>query len=123
LLSLLGARSGFLNHKSSAADLIYDKTGLADPDPIARIGPLDMLENVPVNRLWPFVAPLLDHPVRDVRIRTASLLAPVPTASQPKSDREREAFNTAAMEFVASQRANAERPEARTMLANYTVYS
>jgi tetratricopeptide (TPR) repeat protein len=93
------------------------RAGLADPDPMVRIGALDMLENVPVNRLWPFVAPLLADPVRGVRIRAASLLAAVPTASQPKSDRE--AFDAAAREFVASQRANAERPEARTMLANF----
>ena len=64
-----------------------------------------------------FVSPLLADPVRGVRIRAASLLAAVPTASQPKSDRER--FNSAAREFVAAQRANAERPEARTTLANF----
>ena len=93
------------------------RAGLADPDPMVRIGALDMLENVPADQVWPFVSPLLADPVRGVRIRAASLLAAVPTASQPKSDRE--PFNAAAREFVAAQRANAERPEARTTLANF----
>ena len=93
------------------------RTGLADPDPMVRIGALDMLENIPADQLWPIVSPLLADPVRGVRIRAAALLAPVPTGSQPKPDRER--FDSAASEFVAAQRANAERPEARTTLANF----
>ena len=53
-------------------------------------------------------------PVRGVRIRAASLLAAVPAASQPPADRER--FERAAAEFVAAQRLNADRPEARATL-------
>jgi Flp pilus assembly protein TadD len=52
-----------------------------------------------------------------VRIRAASLLAAVPTASQPPADRER--FERAAEEFVAAQSLNADRPEARTTLGNF----
>jgi tetratricopeptide (TPR) repeat protein len=54
---------------------------------------------------------------RGVRIRAASLLAAVPSASQLPSDRER--FERAAAEFIAAQRLNADRPEARTTLGNF----
>jgi hypothetical protein len=64
------------------------QAALKDPDPMVRIGALDMLANVPPGRLWTFVAPLLSDPIRGVRIRAVSLLAPVPTASQPPGDRE-----------------------------------
>ena len=52
-----------------------------------------------------------------VRIRAVSLLAAVPVASQPQPDRTR--FEQVAAEFIAAQRTNAERPEARTTLANF----
>jgi Flp pilus assembly protein TadD len=93
------------------------RKGLADPDPMVRLGALDMLEGVPPDRLWPLLSPLLSDPVRGVRIRTASLLAPVPTANQPAADRER--FAHAADEFIAAQHFNADRPEARTALGAF----
>ena len=51
------------------------REGLLDPDPMVRIGTLDMLENVPASQIWPLVSPLLTDPSRGVRIRAASLLA------------------------------------------------
>ncbi len=93
------------------------RIGLTDPDPMVRIGALDMLENLPASRTWPWASPLLADPVRGVRIRAASLLASVPTASQPQEDRP--SFELAASEFIAAQRANADRPEARTALGNF----
>jgi hypothetical protein len=90
---------------------------MADPDPMVRISALDMLDNVPPAQIWPLVAPLLSDPSRGVRIRAASLLAGVPTASQPVTDRER--FERAAAEFVAAQRLNADRPEARSTLGSF----
>lgn len=102
---------------ASSESIAAARKGLADPDPIVRIGALDMLSNVPAARAWPLVSPLLSDPVRGIRIRAVSLLAAVPAASQPQADRAR--FDAAASEFVAAQRANAERPEARTTLANF----
>ena len=75
---------------------------------MVRIGALDMLDGAPVNQLWPLVSPLLSDSNRGVRIRAASLLAAVPTASQPPADREK--FERAAAEFIAAQRLNADRP-------------
>jgi hypothetical protein len=46
-----------------------------------------------------------------------SVLAAVPTANQPVPDRA--AFERAAAEFVAAQRLNADRPEARSTLGNF----
>jgi predicted CXXCH cytochrome family protein len=93
------------------------QAALKDPDPMVRIGALDMLANVPPAQLWTLVAPLLTDPIRGVRIRTVSLLAPVPTASQPAADRE--PFEHAAAELVASHRLNADRPESRSALGSF----
>ncbi len=101
----------------SAANIDLARKGLTDPDPMVRLGALEMLSNAPAERLWPLVSSLLSDPVRGVRVRTASLLAPVATANQPPADRER--FAQAADEFIAAQRLNADRPEARTTLANF----
>ncbi len=76
-----------------------------------------MLEHLPPDGVWSLASPLLSDPVRGVRIRAVSLLAAVPAATQPQPDRAR--FEQAAEEFVAAQRSNAERPEARTTLANF----
>jgi predicted CXXCH cytochrome family protein len=93
------------------------RTALADPDPLVRIGALDALEGVPAAQRWPLASPLLADPNRGVRIRAAALLAAVPTTSQPAADRER--FERAAAEFIAAQRLNADRPEARAALGNF----
>jgi predicted CXXCH cytochrome family protein len=93
------------------------RAGLADPDPLIRIGALDMLGGVSADQLWPVVAPLLSDASRGVRLRAAELLAAVPTASQPPADRAR--FTHAAAEFIAAQRLNADRPEARSALGNF----
>ncbi len=93
------------------------REGLLDPDPMVRIGALDMLENVPANQIWALVAPRLSDSNRGVRIRAASLLAVVPTASQPPADRER--FEHAAEEYINAQRFNADRPEARSALGSF----
>jgi Flp pilus assembly protein TadD len=52
-----------------------------------------------------------------VRIRAVELVADVPTARVPPADRE--PFERAVAEFIASQRLNADRPEARTTLGNF----
>jgi predicted CXXCH cytochrome family protein len=93
------------------------RQALSDPDPMVRIGALDMLENVPAAQIWPVVSPLLSDPSRGVRIRAVSLLAAVPTAGQPAADRER--FERVAAELVAAQRLNADRPEARSALGSF----
>ena len=114
------ARAGALaelGSPASAASLDLARTSLSDPDPMVRIGALDMLEGAPAAQLWPMASPLLSDPIRGVRIRAASLLAAIPASRQPAADRE--AFERAAAEFVAAQRLNADRPEARSALGSF----
>jgi Flp pilus assembly protein TadD len=103
--------------RAPPANIALARTGLSDPDPMVRIAALDVLETIPPAQSWPLAAPLLSDSVRGVRIRAASLLAGIPTANQPAADRER--FEHAAGEFIAAQRLNADRPEARTTLGSF----
>ncbi|MFN7881972.1 MAG: multiheme c-type cytochrome [bacterium] len=93
------------------------RAALADPDPMVRLGALDMLDRGPPDRVWPLASPLLRDPVLSVRIRAAQLLASVPTAQQPANDRR--FFDAAAREYIAAQRLNADRPEARSSLGSF----
>jgi len=106
-----------LGSRVASSNIDLARNGIRDPDPMVRIAALDMLEGVPATQIWPLVSPLLSDPSRGVRIRAALLLAVVPTASQPAADRER--FERAAVEFVASHRLNADRPESRSALGNF----
>ena len=106
-----------LGPRLSPSNINLARTGLSDPDPMVRIGALDMLESIPAAQLWPLLSPLLSDSSRGVRIRAAALLAAVPTSSQPAADHER--FERAAAEFVAAQRLNADRPQARSTLGNF----
>ena len=106
-----------LHSRVSPANIELARKSLADVDPVVRIAALEMLDGLPGDRIWPLVSPLLSDPSRGVRIRAASVLAVVPVANQPAPDRE--AFERAAAEFIAAQRFNADRPEARSMLGNF----
>ena len=101
----------------SPANVNLAQAGLSDPDPMVRIGALDMLEGLPANQVWPLASALLSDPSRGVRVRAASLLAVVPTANQPVADREQ--FERAAAEFIAAQLFNADRPESRAALGSF----
>jgi predicted CXXCH cytochrome family protein len=114
------ARAGALTELSShvsPTNINLARTSVSDPDPMVRIGALDMLEGVPVVQAWPLGSPLLTDSNRGVRIRAAALLAAVPTARLSPADRE--SFERACDEFIAAQRLNADRPEARSALGNF----
>ena len=115
------ARASALTELSSraapATAINVARGALSNPDPMVRIRALDMLEGIPPAQVWPMASPLLSDSSRGVRIRAASLLAAIPTARQPPADRER--FERAAAEFVAAQRLNADRPEARSALGTF----
>jgi len=98
-------------------DIELAKRSLGDVDPTVRIGALDMLEGLPAGQLFPVAGQALTDPIRGVRIRAAELLASVSSTSLSKPDRD--AFASAAAEFVRAQRLNADRPEARTALGNF----
>jgi tetratricopeptide (TPR) repeat protein len=102
---------------ASSLNLDAARPALSDPDPMVRLGALDMVESVPLEQLWPLVSPLLSDPVRGVRIRAVALLATVRARDLAPTDRER--FEHAAAELVAAQRLNADRPEARSALGDF----
>jgi Flp pilus assembly protein TadD len=101
----------------SSATIELAREALSDPDPMVRIGALDMLANAPAAEIWPLASPLLSDQSRGVRVRAASLLAAVPTANQPAADRG--SFERAAAEFIDAQRFNADRPESRAALGTF----
>ena len=103
--------------RATPATLNLARTAITDPDPIMRIGALDMLQNVPLEQRWSIASPLLSDPIRGVRIRAASALGDVPPSRLPEQDRER--FDHAADEFIAAQKFDADRPEARTTLGSF----
>lgn len=101
----------------SPSNISLAESALTDPDPMVRIGALDMLENIAGQQIWPLISPLLTDPVRGVRMRAAVLLADVPTEIQPPADRKH--FEQASAEFIAAQQLNADRPEARSALGSF----
>lgn len=108
---------GELASRVTAATPSLARNGLADLDPMVRIGALDMLESLPLEQRWSLAAPLLSDPIRGVRIRAVSLLGNVPSTRLSANDRER--FDRAAEEFVSAQKLNADRPEARSTLGAF----
>jgi predicted CXXCH cytochrome family protein len=100
-----------------AANIELSRSGLTDPDPMVRIGALDMLEAFPLTQRWPLAFPLLSDPVLGVRLRAISLVAAAPTARLSENERSR--LESAAREFIAAERLNADRPEARTRLGTF----
>lgn len=91
--------------------------GLLDADPLVRLGALRGLDSVTPDRRWALAAPLLDDPVRAVRIEAVSFLAETPT--DRLSPEARPHFERAAQEYIDAQRFNADRPEARVALGAF----
>lgn len=106
-----------LGTHASPTTLNLERTATTDPDPMVRIGALDMLQDLPLEQRWTTASPLLSDSVRGVRIRAASLLGDVPSARLSAADRER--FDRSAEDFIAAQKFNADRPEARSALGAF----
>src|SRR5262244_2727613 len=93
------------------------KQALSDADPLVRRAALTALESLPPDQRSAFGAALLSDPSRHVRIEAARVMAVVrPETLAPSA---RAAYERAAAEFVAAQRVNDDRPEARTNLGTY----
>ena len=85
-------------------------------DPLLRVSALRTLASLPADARMSLAAPLLDDPVRAVRITAASMLAVAQDLLSPTS---KSAFRLAASEYVEAQLSMAERPEAQTNLGNF----
>ncbi|HXQ64544.1 MAG TPA: tetratricopeptide repeat protein [Steroidobacteraceae bacterium] len=95
------------------------QAGLADGDALVRRAGLECLEAVPPAQRLKLAAPLLDDPVRAVRIEAARQLAAVPTDELEDALRAR--IDRGIAEYVAAERVDDDRPEARTNLG--TLYA
>jgi len=99
-----------------SASVAAIRSGLNNADALLRLGSLRALRNAPGELLVQLVSPLLTDSVRAVRIETASLLSRV-RSGLPQGSLA--AFDAAENEYIASQAAIAERPEAHSNLASF----
>jgi len=111
------ARATALTHigpylSSATADVFI--VGLTDPSPVVRIAALNLIENMPAEIRVRFAFPMLNDPIRAVRIEAARVLASLP-AGELKV--EQQALLVKGLkEYIDAQLAMAERPEAQTNL-------
>ena len=106
-----------LNAADSQRALETMAEGLRDRSPLLRLAALQSLANVPLATRVSLAAPLLADPLKTLRIEAVSLLASVP--GDQLSPEQRAAFERASAEYVASQRYNADRSEARVNLGTF----
>ena len=90
------------------------QTGVASDDPLMRMAAIDVLQELPATTSAPLAFHLLSDPVRAVRIEAALALASI--APGQLSDEQSNILNKAMQEYIDSQQAMAERPEAQTNL-------
>jgi tetratricopeptide (TPR) repeat protein len=86
----------------------------ADPDPLVRLGAVAALDAAPPDARLPALLPLVDDPVRAVRLEAARSLAAVRPDRLPSA--RRAAFERALDEYVDAQRVNADRAESHVNL-------
>jgi len=101
----------------SPAGLEALKLALGNGDPLVRRAAVTALEALPPAERPPLALTALSDPSRLVRIEAARVLAPIRPETLDQASRD--AYERAAAEFVAVQRTNDDRPEARTNLGTY----
>jgi Tfp pilus assembly protein PilF len=105
------------NAPLSQAALDTLAAGLRDPSALVRLAALQSLATAPPDARVRLTAPLLTDPLKALRIEAASVLANIP-AEQLRTE-QRAAFERASAEYVASQRYNVDRAEARVNLGTF----
>ena len=85
--------------------------GLADDNPLLRVAAVDLLQQLSPTLRARLAFPLLEDPVRGVRIEAARALADIPPGAL--ADKQRASLERAIAEYIEAQQANAERPEAQ----------
>jgi predicted CXXCH cytochrome family protein len=93
------------------------REGLVDASALVRRAALEALATLPPAERARLAAPLLDDPLRVVRMEAASAAADAPAGAL--SPVQSASFARAAAEYEAAQRMHAERPEHRTNLATF----
>jgi len=100
----------------SPASINAVRQGLRDSDPLVRLGAVQALDGADPRGRPPLLLPLLQDPIRAVRIEAARGLAPAPTAAL--SAEQRDLLNRVTQEYVAAQQTNADRPESHLNLGS-----
>ena len=103
---------------NQGADLEAIANAAHDGSPLVRLGTVEALTHASPDAQRTIGAPLLSDPIRAVRLEAAKMLAGDIDGASPQ---QRSAFEAAATEFVASQRFNADRPEARSALGTFEI--
>jgi predicted CXXCH cytochrome family protein len=98
----------------SAATIDVLPLALSDDNPVIRVAAVAELEYVPAEIRVRLAFPMLEDPVRAVRIETARVLASIPSGELPRD--QQLLLERALQETISSQQAMAERPEAQTNL-------
>jgi predicted CXXCH cytochrome family protein len=91
------------------------RAGLKDPSPLVRRASASAVEGVAPALRVELLAPLLDDPVRAVRMEAARALAE--TSLETLTPVQRAALDRGLAEYVAGERFNADRPESHVNLA------
>jgi tetratricopeptide (TPR) repeat protein len=99
----------------TAGSLPPIEAGLRDPDALVRVAAADAAAGLPPDRRPTLLGPALRDPVRAVRIAAARALAGARESLAADGQRD---FDAALAELIASERVNADRPEAHVNLAN-----
>jgi len=89
---------------------------VSSADPLLRRGAIAALRPLPPGPRLAALAPLLDDPLRSIRLDAAEALADALAGASPA---ERQAFERAAADFEATHRYNADRAESRAALGNF----
>ena len=100
---------------TTAGDVVG--AGARDANSLVRLAALQALGNAPVDARARLTAPLLADPLRAIRIEAARVLAPVPP--DQLNAEQRASFERAGAEYIASQKYNADRSEARLNLGAF----
>ena len=101
----------------SAAAVPALQHAMGDADPLVRGAALETLLGTPPALRVQLATPLIDDPILTVRVRAARALAVAPTEGMDEPTRAR--LEKAFAEYVASQQANADRPEAHMNLGAF----
>ena len=78
------------------------RQGLGDSDPLVRLGAVEALNEADPGVRFPLLSPLLNDPLRAVRIRAARALAPLISQALPVE--RRTAIERGLYEYIAAQR-------------------
>ena len=108
-LSELG---GYMDSNGLAAA----QAGLRSPDNLVRLAAAELFLETDAATRWEALAPLLRDPVRSVRIAAASEVVDALPADAPAAARHD--FEVALNDYIATQKLNADRPEAHLALGD-----